>query len=321
MRWISDRAMDQLRSHSGFPEIPGGRYQFVGEIGRGGMGTVYEAEDRELGRHVAVKILTVSSVEPQIAARMLREARIIASLEHPGIVPVHDVGALPDGRIYYTMKLVRGKRLDELDPVTPLTERLRILQRICEAVGYAHSLGVIHRDLKPQNIMLGAFGEVLVMDWGVAKLIEERGERNLQDPALPKVGSTDTGHGTVLGTPGFMAPEQERGAVNEIDRRTDVYGLGAILKSLVTRDENAGIPRPLRSIMSKAMAAEQEARYPDAGVVALEIERFLDSLPVEAHHESLVERTLRWLRRYQAAVAIVVAYLALRIVLFFLLGR
>lgn len=313
--------MDQLRSHDQFPEMPEGRYQFVKEIGRGGMGTVYAAEDRELGRQVAMKVLSMTAAEPDTAARMLREARILAALEHPGIVPVHDVGALSDGRIFYTMKLVRGKRLDEIDPQTSLTERLRILQRICEAVGYAHSHGVIHRDLKPQNIMLGPFGEILVMDWGVAKLIEDSAEQGHENQAGRKSLPIDTGHGTVLGTPGYMAPEQERGAVNEIDRRTDVYGLGAILNSLVVGVEGLRTPRAVRSIIGRAMSKGQAGRYPDAGAVALEIERFVDGLPVEAHRESLLENSLRLLKRYQAAVAIVVAYLILRIVLFFLLGR
>src|SRR5688572_20244642 len=133
------------------------------------MGTVYRARDRELGRDVALKVIRLPEASPDVAARILREARTLAQLEHPGIVPVHDVGRLPDGRAFYAMKLVRGAPLDALPP-TPLVERLRIVERISEAVAFAHAHGVIHRDLKPQNVMVGPFGEVLVMDWGVAKL-------------------------------------------------------------------------------------------------------------------------------------------------------
>lgn len=153
------------------PDLTATRYEIVEAIGRGGMGTVYRARDRELQREVALKVLQTAAASERAAERLLHEARILASLEHPGIVPVHDVGTVSDGRVFYVMKLVRGQRLDahvrDLDTVAA---RLRIFDRICDAVAFAHAHGVIHRDLKPQNIMIGAFGEVLVLDWGVARL-------------------------------------------------------------------------------------------------------------------------------------------------------
>src|SRR5215813_2064128 len=139
------------------------------------MGTVYRAVDTELERQIAIKVLNGPEAGEDIARRMVREAQIIARLEHPGIVPVHDVGALPDGRVFYAMKYVRGRRLDEYAAETEsIRDRLRKFQAACDAVAFAHAHGVIHRDLKPQNIMIGSFGEVLVLDWGVAKILRRR---------------------------------------------------------------------------------------------------------------------------------------------------
>ena len=171
MKWLSDDRLNHLRSIVGNPDFSSTKYTFVKELGRGGMGTVYLAEDTELNRHVAIKVLNTPEVTDDLRNRMIREAQIIARLEHPGIVPVHDVGTLPDGRIYYAMKFVRGSRLDEYAAQgASLRDRLRKFQAVCDAVAFAHAHGVIHRDLKPQNIMIGSFGEVLVLDWGVAKL-------------------------------------------------------------------------------------------------------------------------------------------------------
>ncbi len=183
MKWLSDDRLNHLRSIVGNPDFSSTKYTFVKELGRGGMGTVYLAEDTELNRHVAIKVLNTPEVTGDLRNRMIREAQIIARLEHPGIVPVHDVGTLPDGRIYYAMKFVRGSRLDEYAAQgASLRDRLRKFQAVCDAVAFAHAHGVIHRDLKPQNIMIGSFGEVLVLDRGVAKLkpqIEAEESRNL----------------------------------------------------------------------------------------------------------------------------------------------
>src|SRR6185369_8848170 len=172
MNWLSDNAVDRLRQEADLPDLGGSKYMVLHKLGSGGMGAVYLAQDVDLGRKVAVKVMNIS--DGSLASRMMREARIVALLEHPSIVPIHDVGVLEDGRVFYAMKLVQGKRLDEFaNGASSVSDLLRIFQKICEAVAFAHARGVIHRDLKPENIMVGPFGEVLVMDWGVAKVLDD----------------------------------------------------------------------------------------------------------------------------------------------------
>jgi serine/threonine protein kinase len=315
--WLSDAALDRLREAAELPDLSGTPYEIVAAIGRGGMGTVYLARDRDLDREVALKV-----VEPgDLADRMLREARILARLEHPGIVPVHDVGTLPDGRVFYAMKRVRGLRLDEHARAIDLTERMRVLGRLCEAVAFAHAHGVIHRDLKPENVMVGPFGEVLVMDWGVAK------ERKAPSPPgplshlppSPPPGEGETAHGTVLGTPGYMAPEQERGDVEAIDERTDVWALGAILAFLLQGEE--AVPRPLAAIRDRAMAPQPADRYSSVEDLAADLSRFRAGLSVLAYRESLFERTARFVQRYRTPILLVLTYLLFRVLLLALLRR
>lgn len=314
MTWLSDGAVERLRRAAAEPDFSGTRYEVLEEVGRGGMGTVYRAFDRELDREVAVKVL--DAAHPDAARRMLREARVIARLEHPGIVPVHDVGTFPDGRVYYAMRLVRGRRLDgELRAGRPLPELLRVFARLCEAVAFAHAHGVIHRDLKPENVMVGPFGEVLVMDWGLAKVAGEGEVGSRADaPATPG----GTAHGTVLGTPGFMAPEQARGEVERVDERADVFALGRILRAFLSGgdpDGAPGGPRALVAVCEKAVAASPDARYASARELAAEIARYLDGLPVAAHRESLLDRLRRFGRRYRMPILLIVAYVVMRVVL------
>src|SRR6185369_12741981 len=225
-----------------------------------------------------------------------------ARLEHPGIVPVHDVGTLPDGRVFYAMKRVRGRRLDELAPALDLTERLRVFGRICEAVAFAHAHAVIHRDLKPENIMAGPFGEVLVMDWGVAK------DGGLLDA-----------DGTILGTPGSMAPEQERGEVGSIDERTDVWALGAILGFLLAGE--APVARPLAAIRRQAMADDPADRYQTVEDLAADLSLYSSGLAVRAYRENLVERTVRFVRRYRVPILLILTYLLMRALLLVIFRR
>src|SRR5277367_1147928 len=172
MSWLSDDAVARLRDAWSEPDFSGTPYRFVGALGRGGMGAVFLVEDSRLGRRVAMKVLDLPDRAGELEARLLREARVLAQIEHPGIVPVHDVGSLADGRVFYTMKYVEGQRLDEWAATSAsVAERLRLFEKICEPVAFAHSRGVLHRDLKPANVMVGPFGEVLVMDWGVAKIV------------------------------------------------------------------------------------------------------------------------------------------------------
>lgn len=292
MEWLSDNVLKHLREVSEMPDPPGVRYSIGEQLGRGGMGVVYRAHDSELQRDVAMKVLSLGDTD---AERMRREARVLARIEHPGIVPIHDVGTLEDGRVFYTMKLVRGARLDAYcrQPHAVL-DVLRLFQRICEPVAFAHSQGIVHRDLKPENIMVGQFGEVLVLDWGVARVLSER--------------ELD---GAVIGTKQYMSPEQSAGANAEIDARSDVYALGRILELLL-----AAPAKPLRSIARKATAVEKDARYSSALALSEDIGRYVDGLPVWAHPESILDRSRRVLGNNKTLVALILAYLVMRILLF-----
>jgi eukaryotic-like serine/threonine-protein kinase len=319
--WLSDRTLDHLRRVADEPDLAGTRYEVLERIGHGGMAYVYRAHDVELDREIALKVLRAPEFDPGLAARMLDEARILARLEHPGIVPVHDVGRLPDGRVYYAMKLVRGQRLDELaaGPVD-LDERLRIFQRISEAVAFAHAHGVLHRDLKPENVMVGAFGEVLVMDWGVAKILGSG-----DDAAAASTSHDGTLHGTRVGTPGYMAPEQELGLVRDIDARTDVYGLGAILEYLLgirrAPPPATSVNRRLRAICARATSPVPDDRYASVDALAEDVRRFRAGQPVRAYHERWYERAGRFAATYRTAILLVLSYLVVRIVLLVLARR
>jgi eukaryotic-like serine/threonine-protein kinase len=311
MKWLSDDKLDHLL------EVVGSRYTFVRELGRGGMGTVYLASDRELDRLVAIKALNTPVVTEDLRERMIREAQIIARLEHPGIVPVHDAGTLPDGRIYYAMKYVRGSRLDEYAAQgASLNDRLRKFQAVCDAVAFAHAHGVIHRDLKPQNIMIGSFGEVLVLDWGVAKIkpqMNADGRRSDSDLRSSAFISGDTSDGAVIGTRNYMSPEQARGEA-DIDERSDIYSLGAVLAFLLTDQK---ISKPAKAICWKAMAKRPGDRYASASELSADIGRLLDAEPVSAYRESAFEKAGRWLGKNRFLVLLVLAYLLMRIFLIF----
>ena len=300
MRWLSDAAVGHLRSVADRPDLEGTPYDLGEEIARGGMGTVYRAHDRRLERDVALKVMNAPAPAPGEIERMRNEARILARLEHPGIVPVHDLGALPDGRLFYVMKLVRGRRLDAATEAEPRHARLRMFERICEAVAFAHAHGVVHRDLKPENVMVGPFGEVLVLDWGVAKILEGPGRDE---------------SGTVLGTPGYMAPEQARGETL-VDERADVYSLGAVLRFLLTEPGGGpAVPRPLEAIYLKALAVRPDDRYASAIDLAADVERFRSGLSVGAYPEGPLEHVRRLAVKHRAPLLLVASYLVVRVLL------
>jgi serine/threonine protein kinase len=284
------------------------------------MGVVYRAHDVELQRDVAMKVLRAGADVPDLVRRLQREARVLAALEHPGIVPVHDVGIV-DGDAFYVMKLVRGRRLDEwAAEAPPLAERLRALERICETVAFAHAHGVVHRDLKPGNVMLGAFGEVLVMDWGVAKV--------LSDAATGAAVGTDaadgeTAAGSVLGTPGYMAPEQAAGNTRAVDARTDVYALGGLLHFLIAGGPPTagplprGTPRPLAAIIRRCLAIAPVERYASPLDLAADVRAFQAQDPVSAYPEGPLQRAGRVASRYRVPLALVVTYMVMRLALIF----
>jgi serine/threonine protein kinase len=254
------------------------------------------------------------------------------------------------------MKHVEGNTLDRYVLKLPLRERLRLLQRIAEPLAFAHSRGIIHRDLKPSNVMVGSFGEVLIMDWGLAKVLNATGapsgtaqvsghvmgtiEESLPakqvsgyeftravDGSLISGASASehaTAHGTILGTPGYMSPEQERGDVNLIDQRTDVFALGSILRYLLQEppdsQQSEASSRPLRAICAKAMAPEMSTRYSSVQELAADVGRFLDGMPVSAYRENIFERTTRLVNRNRVTVVLVLAYLFMRL-LFILFSR
>ena len=234
------------------------RFRVTGRVAEGGMGVIFRLWDRDLRRHVAMKVIrdaanpiSASPSDTSRLRRFLEEAQITGQLDHPGVVPVHDLAVDSRGRFYFTMRLVKGLTLEEVFERVEdgrgewtLTRALDVVSRACEAVAYAHSKGVVHRDLKPQNIMIGSFGETYVMDWGLAKLmsLSDGQEQHRLRAAVGHTPSHDpntdssprTLEGDAVGTPAYMAPEQARGAIDEIGPRADVYSMGSVLYRLLS---------------------------------------------------------------------------------------
>ena len=306
------------------------RYEVLHEHGRGGIGRVFRARDRELGRDVALKELLNGVATSEI--RFFREALITARLEHPGIVPVHDAGRWPDGTPFYAMKLVHGRPLGELiDACRTPEDRLALLPHIiavADAIAYAHDRKIIHRDLKPSNVIVGAFGETVVIDWGLAKdLTESNVDAPPDGPYRTPASDGLTAPGGVLGTPAYMAPEQHAGRADE---RTDVYALGGmIFHALVGRPPHSkkreadappalprATPRDLAAVVRRAMATDPADRYQRAQDLAADLRQFTRRRPVAARRYSLAGRALLAFVRHRAtSVVAVVALAALSIVL------
>jgi len=285
---ISEPAIDRLSAMFQQPDVGGTRYELISILGRGGMGTVYLARDTVLDREVALKIV-------ERPAGGANEARTLAKLEHPGIVPVHDFGQLPDGRLFYAMKRVRGDRLDAwMANNHELADRLHVFLRVCDAVAFAHAHGVVHRDLKPENVMVGQFGEVLVLDWGIATTELQIANREMQ----------------IAGTVEYMAPEQARGDA-AIDHRADVFSLGVILSAL-------GDAAAIAAIARKARSHDPAARYRTVQEMSADVSRYLAGRAVGAHRERLLERAVRVGRKYRLPILLVLTYLIARILLLWL---
>jgi tetratricopeptide (TPR) repeat protein len=313
---------------SALPEVPG--CSVLGELGRGGMGVVYRGRDPVLGRELAVKVLGDRCAgDPDLAERFVAEAQVAGQLQHPGVVPVHALGRLPDGRPFFTMKLVKGRTLAELlaerlSPGHDLPRFVAVFESVCQAVAYAHSRGVIHRDLKPDNVMVGAFGEVQLMDWGLAKVLDRRERQRPEEQpgthiqTVRSAGGPDGARTGWAGTPAFAAPEQARGEMDLVGPPADVFGLGAILCVVLTgeapfaakdarealrlamagnlagafaRLDGCGADAELVALCKDCLAAQPERRPKDAGAVAQRV----------ADHRARVEERLRQAEKERAA--------------------
>lgn len=323
------------------------RLAVQGEVARGGMGTVFEVWDLDLRRSLAMKVLAKAPdrrLTSRALARFLEEAQITGQLEHPGIVPVHELGIDAEGRAYFTMRLVRGEslqavieRVHRAEPDMPLTRALGLFVSVCDTVGYAHSKGVLHRDLKPSNVMVGAFGELYVMDWGLARVL---------DASDPEVATADlrtvrseagdarsagspwiTMEGDVIGTPVYMSPEQAHGRVDEVGPRSDVYSIGAMLYHLLTGQRPyltgapdsdstdavleavrsrpptpvhelvADVPAELESICERAMARDPMQRYAGTMELAGDLRAFLEGRTVSAYPTGAWAELRKWIER------------------------
>lgn len=329
---------------------PQDKYKFRKSIGQGGMKVVIQVKDRDTTRDIAMAMLPDAQSRPkQEILRFIEEARITASLEHPNIVPVHDIGVDDYGSPYFTMKLIRGetlasvlRKLHDGDPDYlenySLDKLLRIFLKICNGVAFAHSKGVLHLDLKPENVQLGDYGEVILMDWGLAKLVSMP-EKDSSAPLNTTLVFQDhkTGDGIRKGTPGYMAPEQAAGKNSQKSFRTDVYALGAILYSLLTycnplegddvrelliatikgavvppsrRTPERVIPAGIEAVVQKAMAVNPADRYAGAKELRNEVLAFLSGYATHAERATLLKKAFLLMRRHRiTSIAIAVALL------------
>lgn len=317
-------------------------YSLCGTVGQGGVGRVLLGFDERIGRQVAIKEMLTSNeaADPSIRRRFLREAQITGRLEHPGIVPVYEMGTTSQGAPYYVMRLVRGQTIAEAlaachseQPELALAKRLQLLDRlidVCEAMAYAHSKGVVHRDLKPGNIVLGQFGETIILDWGLAKIGIETDVVRRAVPAATEDGGADelTQVGEILGTPAYMAPEQVDSRFGEVDARTDVFALGCILYHILVgrpplrgslssiveqlksktplpspRQGPASAPPELIAICDKALAKDKLRRFRDAAELTEELRAFRDGRLVSAYAYSRRELLHRFIARNKAALS------------------
>jgi serine/threonine protein kinase len=322
------------------------RYIMGQEIGRGGMGAVFQVVDSDLRRTLAMKVALPYDGEEdekiEFISRFLEEAQVTGQLDHPGIVPLHEVGMDSKGRIYFTMRMVKGDHLGKIFKQARKRENgwtiekgVVALMRVCESMAYAHDKGVVHRDLKPANVMAGRFGEVYVMDWGLCK-VRGRKERHSESETEYSVSivhsdrvdddELKTEFGRTMGTPSYMAPEQGRGDWDNVNHKSDIYSVGAMLYTLITgcapyvpeggrvaphttlkwllegpprhpRELNTKASASLSAICERAMARDPADRYADMLEFADDLRRYLSRRPVRALKLNAFQRTWRWVRR------------------------
>ncbi len=322
-----DRGSPQI-APAKFVQVQADLYQRLGELARGGLGRISTARDLRSGRVVAVKEMLINTEDA--ALRFAREALITANLEHPAIVPVYEVGRWPTGEPFFAMKLVKGRPLNVvIDEATDLDSRLALVSHVltvADALAYAHGERVIHRDLKPHNVLCGAHGETVVIDWGLARRLDEMDANSLQHRRISaEPGQTYVG--AIMGTPAYMPPEQARG--KRVDERADVYAIGAILYHVLsgmpaysgrTLDElldkvKTGPPRPLAevvpevppdlaAIVTRAMAPDPAQRYPTAAELATDLRRFTTGQLVLSHRYTARQRVGRFVAQNRAAVGV-----------------
>lgn len=336
--WLDDDATEAGAPDREQVQGSPSRYDIAAEVARGGLGRISRAQDTWLDREVAIKTLLVHS--PGAEARFDREMRLTARLQHPNIVPVFDGGRLPGDHPYMAMRLVHGRPLSEaISAADGLDGRLKLLPHVvdaCNAVAYAHDQRVLHRDLKPDNVLVGAFGETVVIDWGLAKDMDDDSTDEVGLPAQRSGSGSGSRSGTrsltvvgsVMGTPAYMPPEQAQGQA--IDARADVYALGAMLYELLAGERPyAGAddvlvavrtgppvalsvrvpeaPQDLVGVVERAMARDLSHRYPDATALAADLARFQEGRLVEAYHYSPRERLVRWVRQRPVVAGLLLA--------------
>jgi serine/threonine-protein kinase len=318
----------ELRRYDDDLPVEFGDYELLEEVGRGGQGVVYRAHQKSLNRTVALKVISLGQWASKAhVKRFRREAEAAASLDHPGIVPIHEVGER-DGSCYFSMQFIEGGQLDEVVRRAPMSIRqaAELIAKVARTVHYAHEHGILHRDIKPGNILLDQRGEPHLTDFGLARLLESQ--------------STVTGTLEILGTPSYMAPEQAAGNNSQLSSATDVYGLGAVLYQLLTgqppfaggttyetikllldteprppRSLNPKIDRELSTICLKCLEKAPQRRYPSALALAEDLEHWLKHEPIQARPTGFFTHGRKWVRRNRGIALMATLLVALAVVL------